>query len=100
MMNKILTVIFAITQILDGALTYLGTSKLGSSGEGNALIRTLMDMMGIPLSLIFVKGSALVLVYFFYKQCSAKFWYPLMTAWLISFYVLVAIIPWCVVLNS
>lgn len=100
MMNKTLTIIFAITQILDGILTYLGACKFGSSGEGNIVIRSLMDLVGIPMSLIMVKGCALVLVYLFYKQCSQKLWYSLMSAWLICFYILVAIIPWCVVLNS
>lgn len=98
-MNKILTIVFAITQVLDGLLTFVGTSRLGASAEGNIVIKTLMSYVGIPLALILVKLCALVLVYFFYVQCKSKLWYPLMVGWLICFYLLVAIIPWCYVLT-
>lgn len=50
-----------ILQILDGVFTYAGVMYLGIGAEieGNALLKTLMYILGPGTALVLVKGSAI-----------------------------------------
>lgn len=46
-------------QFLDGYLTYLGVSSLGIDMEGNLLLKSLMESIGVVPALLIFKGIAI-----------------------------------------
>ena len=86
-------VLFLVLQVLDGVLTYVGVSTYGVSMEGNPLIAWLMGATG--------QGPALATA----KLAAGSFGVALhlsavhtVVAVLAGFYLVVAVIPWVVVL--
>ena len=86
---------FFLTQALDGALTYVGVSTLGSSVEGNPLLLWLMGTAG--------QGPALALA----KLSAAGFGIVLhlasvhrAVAVLTALYIAAAVVPWIAVLST
>ncbi len=85
--------IFVGAQVLDGILTYVGITLLGSDVEANVLLRTWMDLIGTPATLVGAKLMACA--------CGGVLYY---TAWhrplaiTAGLYIGVAVIPWCAVL--
>ncbi len=85
--------VFLLAQTLDGVLTYIGVSAYGLRMEGNPLIAWLMAAMG--------HGPALAAA----KLAAGSFGVALhlsavhrVVAVLAGFYLVVAVIPWAVVL--
>ena len=66
---KINLLILALLQILDGTLTYLGVSKVGTIEiEANPLIRYFMYQIGVKEALVFFKSFACILLIFVYTK--------------------------------
>ena len=82
-------VIFIATQLLDGALTYHGVTRLGTHVEMNAWLATLIDAFGAAPALISAKALALVCGAILYATAYHR---PLAIA--TGLYIGFAIVPW------
>jgi hypothetical protein len=83
-----------VAQFLDGLLTYFGMIKFGITAEGNALLRFLMDYMGVAQALITVKLlSVYVVVFLCLRDVSQKFLRIAFKS-IAIFYFVFAICPW------
>lgn len=49
-------------QVLDGLVTYCGVNVYGTQGEGNPIIRHLIELWGPLYALVLVKGIAILLI--------------------------------------
>lgn len=91
--GDIALVVFLLTQLLDGLLTYVGVTLYGTDIEGNPLITWLMAAMGEGPALATAKLTAgffgIVL------HLSAV---HMAVAFLAVFYIAVAIVPWMLIL--
>jgi hypothetical protein len=87
-------VLFFLAQALDGALTYVGVTILGSGIEGNPLLLWLMGAAGHGPALAMAKltaaGFGMVLHLFAVHRAVAA---------LTAFYVAAAVLPWMAVLS-
>ena len=86
---KIVFAIFLATQLLDGVLTYLGVSRLGTEVEMNAWLVTLMHAFGEIPALVSAKALACVCGAILYATAYHR---PLAIA--TGLYIGVAIVPW------
>jgi hypothetical protein len=86
--------VFVMTQILDGALTYVGVSRFGLAAEGNPLLFTSMHTMGVPLALVSAKTLACVCGYILYRTAFHR---PLAIA--AGLCVGIAIVPWLTIVG-
>jgi hypothetical protein len=84
---------FLIAQCLDGVFTYLGINLLGPGVEGNPIIRSVVAMAGPELGLLGAKLFAVAL-----GIALHLFRVHNVVALLTGLYVVVALIPWAVVL--
>jgi hypothetical protein len=91
--GDIALVVFLIAQVLDGALTYLGVTLYGPQMEGNPLIAWLMARMGDGPGLATAKITASFFGIVLHLSAVHK-----AVALLAAFYVVVAIVPWTVIL--
>lgn len=97
-----LTALLITCQILDGILTYIGVSNLGTSREGNPMLRSLMEIFGPGQTLFVAKLTAILLLYLIrdlyeHSPKNVTFVAPLLHLVLVV-YVVVALIPWAIVL--
>ena len=98
----ILSIFFGVLQIADGLLTYIGVSRLGSSAEGNPLVRCFIDLFGPFQGILLVKLLGLTAVYIICVRCirvDDTKWLQNFLISMISFYLIFAIIPWVYVLG-
>lgn len=86
-------VIFLLTQVSDGVLTYIGVSTYGLSIEGNPLIAWLMGAMGEGPALATAKVTAGIFGIALHLSAVHK-----AVALLAAFYLVVAIGPWMAIL--
>ena len=91
--GDIAVVVFLLTQVSDGILTYIGVSTYGHAIEGNPLIGWLMAEMGQGPGLATAKIAAGVFGIALHLSDVHK-----AVAALAGFYVVVAIIPWVAIL--
>lgn len=87
-----------VLQIFDGILTYLGVKRFGINGEGNPLIHILMLNMGAVLALVTVKALAILSLIAVNSKVESNTIVKRGLKLSIWFYMLLAIIPWTVIL--
>jgi uncharacterized membrane protein len=89
----VVVVVFLLAQCFDGVFTYVGVLTFGLSIEANPLIATLMDTFGHGVALTGAKMVAAVLgICLHLRQVHSA------VAVLAGFYILVAIVPWVMIL--
>ena len=96
----ILGSVLIILQILDGILTNLGILEFGTSMEGNALLRNLMETHGVVFALVVSKlfaVSVIVALTFLAKEIK---WIPVALTGVIFAYTTFAIVPWILLLKE
>lgn len=91
--GDIAVVVFLLTQVSDGILTYIGVSTYGHTIEGNPVIAWLMMQMGQGAGLATAKIAAGAFGIALHLSDVDK-----AVAALAGFYVVVAIIPWVAIL--
>jgi len=94
----VLGLILAALQVMDGILTGIGVSHLGTEVEGNLLIRNLMEMMGYIPALLVVKGVALAVILGICLLSSRVSWLSLAMKAIIFIYLGAAVVPWTFVI--
>lgn len=87
-------------QVLDGVLTYLGTSRFGLEAEGNPLLRFLMETFGSASALVMTKICAIFIVFFLMSMMSRLSWLRSTLGGLTVLYAIMAIIPWTILLSQ
>src|SRR4029453_18011173 len=55
---RLVLIVFLLTQLFDGILTYTAVAWLGVVGEGNLLLATAMHVAGAGPALLLAKGLA------------------------------------------
>ena len=88
-------VLFLVVQCLDGAFTYLGVSAWGLQAEGNPLVSSTVNAMGLGTGLAAIKllASALGITLHLHG-------FHLFVALLTAFYLAAAILPWTFLLTG
>src|SRR5688572_3766297 len=92
---RLILIVFLLTQVFDGILTYVAVAWLGVVGEGNVLLATAMKLAGAGPALLGAKGLAAgcgVLLY-------TRGLHGVLGA-LTGLYLLAAIAPWLFVFHS
>ena len=85
--------LFLVAQCLDGVLTYVGVATYGVSSEGNPILALLMRTIGHGAALVTSKTVAAALgIALHLAQVH------LAVALLAAFYLIVAVLPWGVIL--
>ena len=86
-------VVFLLAQCFDGVFTYVGVMSFGVGIEANPLIATLMNTFGHGVGLAGAKLIAAVLgICLHLRQIHSA------VAILAAFYIVVAIVPWAMIL--
>lgn len=93
-----LGVILAILQILDGVLTGIGVSMLGTGMEGNFILRSMMESWGHMTALIVVKTFAIGVVASLTVLATIVPWLKQALRAMIVLYLVAAVIPWTAIL--
>ena len=96
----ILAGVMALLQVLDGLLTAVGVTHLGTAAEGNVLIRHLMHEVGALPALAIVKGIAVIVVGMLCLLAGTVAWLAMAFRYMICLYVGAAILPWSALLIS
>lgn len=96
----VLGAILITLQILDGVLTGYGMNFFGTDMEGNVLLRTLMNAIGVIPALLLVKSIAIAVIIVLVSLSAQVKWLPLAMKGVIGLYVIAAIIPWSLILAS
>ena len=96
----VLGLILATLQILDGVLTALGISIYGSEMEGNALLRSFMDLIGCLPALVVVKSISVAVIAGLCLHAYSVPWLKHALRGVIGLYVIGAVLPWTVILST
>ena len=91
--GNVALVLFLLTQVLDGALTYVGVTIYGPHMEGNPLIGWLMATIGHGPGLAAAKVTAGFFGILLHLSSVHH-----VVAVLAAFYLTVAVVPWCAIL--
>jgi hypothetical protein len=94
---KILLLANALLQLVDGYVTLLGTGR--GFMEGNPLVRSLMAEFGPAGGILLVKLMALGFLYYLYHRRQHPLAEPGM-AYLAVVYVVMAVLPWTMLLSA
>jgi hypothetical protein len=99
---KVLTLVAVLIglQILDGALTLAGMHTFGLSAEGNPLLRSLMNWIGLVPGLVVTKLLCIGVIMGLYSQITKVHWLPTALTAVAGVYTCCAIIPWSILLIS
>jgi hypothetical protein len=89
-----------LAQILDGALTIGGVTTYGIAAEGNPMLRTLMELIGLAPAVVLTKLACSALVIVLCYQAHTIAWLPRALKGILGVYTLFAVIPWSVMLAS
>jgi hypothetical protein len=81
-------------QILDGILTSYGLMTFGPHAEGNPLLASLMNQIGILPALILAKTFCISLVIFLHIQAKSMTWIKHALLGISCWYVFSAVLPW------
>ena len=92
---RLILVVFLLTQLFDGILTYTAVAWLGVVGEGNMLLATAMRVAGAGPALLGAKSLAAVCGVLLYLRG----FHGVLGA-LTGLYILAAIAPWLLVFHS
>lgn len=93
-----LSLMMATVQIMDGVLTGIGMHIFGIHLEGNLFLQSLMHEMGYIEALFIVKFFAILATIFLCYRSSKITWMPQAMEVIISFYLIIAVVPWSFVL--
>jgi hypothetical protein len=85
-------------QILDGVLTGIGMAQYGTAMEGNALLRSLMTVMGYVPALLIVKSASIALTALLCQQTTNISWLKPALYGVMALYVIGAVVPWTYIL--
>jgi hypothetical protein len=91
--GDVVVIVFLLAQCLDGIFTYVGVMSFGLSIEANPLIATLMNTFGHGVALTGAKMVAATL-----GICLHLRHIHSAVAVLAGFYIVVAIVPWLMIL--
>ena len=94
----VLSALLMLLQIVDGILTGIGVSHLGLSAEGNILLRHMMEQLGYIEALIISKTLAFAIIVTLGLMAYRVNWVSRAMRFLIGLYMLVAVIPWTVII--
>jgi Domain of unknown function (DUF5658) len=94
----VLGALVALLQLLDGILTGIGVSLMGSHAEGNALLRMLMEQLGYIPALVVAKSVAIVVLIVLCLLAREVRWITQALQCVIVLYLAGAIIPWSTIL--
>lgn len=89
-----------LAQILDGALTINGVATYGLAAEGNPMLRTLMEVIGLAPAVVLTKLACCALVVVLCYQAHSIAWLPRALKGILGVYTLFAVIPWSVMLAT
>ena len=92
---RLILIVFLLTQVFDGILTYVAVAWLGVVGEGNLLLATAMKLAGTGPALLGAKGLAAGCGLLLYTRGL----HGVLGA-LTGLYILAAIAPWLLVFHS
>jgi hypothetical protein len=92
---RLILIVFLLTQIFDGILTYTAVAWLGVVGEGNVLLATAMQVAGAGPALLGAKSLAAVCGILLYARGLHG-----VLGVLTGLYILAAITPWLMVFHS
>lgn len=87
-------------QVLDGVLTFTGMSIFGFSAEGNPILRSLMDEVGLIPALLVTKGGCIAVVVALCSQLTRITWLPAALSLVAVVYATCAVVPWSFILAS
>ena len=91
--GDVVVIVFLLAQCFDGVFTYVGVLSFGLSIEANPLIATLMNTFGHGVALTGAKVIAALLgICLHLRQIHSA------VAILAGFYIVVAIVPWVMIL--
>jgi hypothetical protein len=93
--GDVVVVVFLLAQCLDGVFTYVGVMSFGLGIEANPVIVSLIGTLGHAAALTLAKttAAALGICLHLHRMHGA-------VAVLAAFYVVVAIIPWLMILSA
>jgi hypothetical protein len=91
--GEVALVVFLLAQVLDGLLTYVGVSLYGPQLEGNPVVAWLMATLGHGPGLAAAKVTASVFGIVLHLTAV-----HMAVAILAAFYVVVAIVPWTLII--
>jgi hypothetical protein len=89
-----------LAQLLDGALTISGVATYGTAAEGNPMLRTLMELIGLTPAVVLTKLACSALVIVLCYQAHSIAWLPRALKGILGVYTIFAVIPWSVMLAS
>ena len=92
--------ILIFLQILDGILTARGISIIGNIGEGNFVLRFMMEQMGLIPTLIISKCFAISIICAICIYAKSFAWVKYALSGTAFVYTLFAIIPWIAILSD
>lgn len=96
----LLGALLILAQILDGALTIGGVATYGTAAEGNPILRSLMELIGLAPAVIVTKLACSGLIVGLCYQAHSIAWLPRALKGILGVYALLAVIPWSVMLAS
>jgi hypothetical protein len=91
--GDVVLVVFLLSQVFDGAFTYMGVMTFGTGVEANPLITALMAHLGHGTALMVAKGVAGALGIGLHLRGTHA-----AVALLATFYVTAAVLPWVFIL--
>lgn len=86
--------LLCLLQILDGVFTGIGMARFGTEAEGNALLRSLMELIGYVPALIIAKGAVVGVVIILCRLARSIKWLPWALQGVTAVYFFAAILPW------
>ena len=92
---RLILIVFLLTQVFDGILTYTAVAWLGVVGEGNLLLATAMHLAGAGPALLCAKGLAAACGVLLYIRGIHG-----VLGVLTGLYILAAIAPWLMIFHS
>jgi hypothetical protein len=96
----ILGSLLILAQFLDGALTISGVATYGTAAEGNPMLRTLIELIGLTPAVVLTKLACSALVIVLCYQAHSIAWLPRALKGILGVYTIFAVIPWSVMLAS
>ena len=96
----VLGAILILLQILDGILTARGVSLIGHVGEGNVIIRFIMEYCGVIPALLIAKSFAISVICAICVYAKSFSWVKYAMGGTAFIYATFAILPWIAILSD
>ena len=95
-----LCVALTLLQTLDGLLSFWGLSRFGAHYEGNVLLYTLMQHIGITPTLLVSKLFAIIVIWLLFLLARRIPWLPRALQGVAVVYIFGAVAPWLIFLTN